>query len=371
MHRRTSLLLCALGVASPAAVAEVTAGIAWTGDFPAVVAGGLSQDATHLGLVDLALAFELPVAGPNPLAGYVRVQHAYGGVFSERALGDLQAVSSIDAPPGTRLLEAWIEYGFDGRTAVLAGRYDLNSEFDVIEAAGLFISGAQGMGVDIAQSGVAGPSVYPNTAFGVRVLQEVGRDARVRFALLDVSSNGTDPSRDWPHLSGPLAVVELEYDTDAAGFHLGAWSYGDERPTLTDPSRSEREFGAYVAAERAHGWGNAYLRAGFANPDVDPVAQYVGAGIVRAEGWSAQLDDAFGVAIGLARMGSGARRAAKLAGERSADVELVLELTWRCQVNEWLAIQPDLQYIVNPGASRMTPDALVVSVRLDVAFDVQ
>jgi porin len=45
-----------------------------------------------------------------------------------------------------------------------------------------------------------------------------------------------------------------------------------------------------------------------------------------------------------------------------------LETTYKVQVKDWLAVQPDFQYIFNPGACESLPNALVAGIRFNVSF---
>ena len=53
--------------------------------------------------------------------------------------------------------------------SLLGGIYDLNSEFDRLQAAGLFLNSSFGVTPEIAQSGETGPSIFPRTAAGLRL----------------------------------------------------------------------------------------------------------------------------------------------------------------------------------------------------------
>ena len=80
---------------------------------------------------------------------------------------------------------------------------------------------------------------------------------------------------------------------------------------------------------------------------------------------------AFGVVYGsfsneLARSQRASRRAGSAVGIQS--YELVLELTYRFQLTGWLRMQPNVQYIINPGATGSIPDALVVGFQLSANF---
>jgi len=50
------------------------------------------------------------------------------------------------------------------------------------------------------------------------------------------------------------------------------------------------------------------------------------------------------------------------------DYETSVELTYSAQINEFLRIQPDIQYIINPGAVSGVQDALVIGLRTEIGF---
>jgi porin len=50
------------------------------------------------------------------------------------------------------------------------------------------------------------------------------------------------------------------------------------------------------------------------------------------------------------------------------DYEAVLELTYRAQITPWFTLQPDVQWVIRPGATGVIDDALVLGLRANVAF---
>lgn len=50
------------------------------------------------------------------------------------------------------------------------------------------------------------------------------------------------------------------------------------------------------------------------------------------------------------------------------DYEMVFEWSYQIQVNQWLQVQPDAQYIVNPGATNTTQNAWVIGAVVNVSF---
>jgi len=61
-------------------------------------------------------------------------------------------------------------------------------------------------------------------------------------------------------------------------------------------------------------------------------------------------------------------RATQSAGGGYPDYELVFELGHRVQFNSWLYVQPNLQYVINPGGTHTIPNALVLGAQCSVTF---
>jgi len=61
-------------------------------------------------------------------------------------------------------------------------------------------------------------------------------------------------------------------------------------------------------------------------------------------------------------------RATQSAGGGYPDYELVFEFGHRVQFNKWLFVQPNLQYVINPGGTHTVPNALVLGAQCGVTF---
>src|SRR5262249_53674264 len=93
-------------------------------------------------------------------------------------------------------------------------------------------------------------------------------------------------------------------------------------------------------------------------------------------------DDAAGIAFGYSRIGGAARgfdrdtAAFTNSGFPIRSGEAVLELTYQFQVTGWWQLQPDFQYVFNPGGSIPDPtrpgrrigDAAILGLRTSVTF---
>ena len=91
--------------------------------------------------------------------------------------------------------------------------------------------------------------------------------------------------------------------------------------------------------------------------------------------------DAAGLALTYAGIGAAARRFSRDVilfgglGTPYAQGEPIIEATYRCRLTPWLKVQPDVQYVVNPGAGIPTAqntaplkNALVLGIRVTVDF---
>lgn len=360
------LVALAATSATTARAAEVHA--TWTGDFGAVVDGGLERDGHHMGLVEVAFDHTFAIA-QRDVTLYVAGQHVYGGGFSEELVGDLQTVSNVDADRGTRVIEAWLDVPLIAPVSLRFGRYDFNSEFDVIDVGGLFLNSSHGIGADIAQTGAAGPSIFPRTALALRLHYDFDGGRTVRGVALDLESDPDGDYGDVPFFEGPMFALEYEFGPDDMRWKAGAWSFTRSRASLVEPEHRDREYGAYASVQRRiSGPWVGYARVGVANEDVSRIGSYVGAGLVHEGGVLPGHDDAVGLAIAHARNGDAYRQAMRADGVATTAAETAFELTWRVPLGDHVVLQPDVQYVLDPDTSEAIDDALVVMLRVELSF---
>ena len=109
---------------------------------------------------------------------------------------------------------------------------------------------------------------------------------------------------------------------------------------------------------------SGWLRVGSANDDINQFDSYIGTGLVLSNFIQSRPDDSLGFAIAQARNGDVYRQLK--AGTDSN--ETVFELTYSAPINEHITIQPDIQYIKNPGTDSSLDDALVIGIRFELSL---
>ena len=227
----------------------------------------------------------------------------------------------------------------------------------------------------------------------------------------------------FPLNTGVLAIAELQYAYAGSGsgasakandqsqlpgaYKIGAWydseSFDDQRfDTLGLPLASpasngiprthQGNFSIYGVVDqmiwRAKDDTNHTLNA-FVRPVITPfqdrnlVSFSLNAGLLSHGPLPGRDNDTFGVEMGIARVSNGASGydSDLLIYDPSVhtpvrSAETFLEATYQIQVTPWWQIQPDIQYVINPGAGIANPNQptqtikneLVVGLRTNITF---
>lgn len=360
--------------------------IDYTGEVWANINGGQKRGSAYLDNLDMTLGVDTAsLFGLKNSNGYVHLLYNNSAGLSAELVGDHQVVSNIDSIHVIRLYELWYEQGFGDNQSVKVGLYDLNSEFDAIDAAALFINSSHGIGAEYAQSGQNGPSIFPTTSFALRYFNLLTHQVSVRAAILDgVPGNKNDFQKNQIRLAtdeGALLAAELEMiftgvssanSSDRGRLGIGSWYYTEPAPLLitsvTGIPEEANNRGIYGFYEHrvtmAQGdTVEAWLRVGVAESQVNQFDSYVGAGVVLSGFLPEKFDDTLGVAIAAAHNSNAYR---VQAGSSSLSQELNIELTWRIRLSERWVLQPDLQFIHHPGTDRGADDAIALGLRFEL-----
>lgn len=372
----TGIALLAAGSTSAAAQAEDEArpvvALSYVTDILSNVDGGEKRGTAWLGRADLTVEVPGDVLGLGGVDLFADLMFLHGNDLSGRLVGDGQVVSNIDAPSDLRPIEIWANVDLSGGRRIKMGMIDLNSEFDVQQVGTLFLNSSHGIGPDFSQSGHNGPSIFPSTSLGL-VAEQATERYELRAGIFDALP-GTlgDPRRlvvRAPIKHGALLAAEgqinLSQDTL---LRVGGWHYtkGFDRLDPSEPRRGHSS-GVYAMAEgrlfeAKSRSGDAWVRVGTARSEVNPIATSVGAGFSYGDD-----NQKVGVAVAYARLGDPALARFRAEGVDPERAETAIELTYAKRISSNLQLQPNLQYIVNPGWDRDRSDALVMGLRL--AFD--
>lgn len=150
------------------------------------LSGGNQKSSFYLDNIDLKMELDAEkLFGWNGALFNVYFLGNNGGGIGD-ASGVAQGISNIEAYNTWKLYELWLDQSlFNNTVSVRVGLYDLNSEFDTRETSSLFINPSHGIGVDIAQSGHNGPSIFPTTSLALRLIVHPTESVYFQTALFD------------------------------------------------------------------------------------------------------------------------------------------------------------------------------------------
>ncbi len=351
--------------------------------------GGLRRGTRYVSNWDFNLTADVEkLLGWPETTAHVHVISGHGGKPNETHVGSFMGVDNIEVSTSTtKVFQAWLEKGFlDGKFAALVGLYPVDSEFYVTRSTGVFLHPTGGMAAEVAQTGIAGPSIYPTSSFGVRLRWQPAESLYAQAAVVDGVPG--DPRRSqgthvrFDRGDGTFAIFEggvrPEKEEEIGGFAIGFWRYTPRFDALValdasgNPARRVNR-GAYVFAERivyretqepAQGLA-LFLRYGTASGDVNILDDSYSFGLSYRGILPGRDDDEFGILVTRGHAGSDFRQAA---GVPVAANETAIEVTYRASLTPWLSVQPSLQRIVHPGHDPALASAWVALARFEIAF---
>ena len=352
--------------------------------------GGISRGSVWLANSEAAVNMDMgKLVGWDAVTAFFQYHVQHGNQskdFNGTYVGSFAGVDNIETGTSTgQFFQAWLQKNSaDDSLSVLAGLYAIDSEFYVTETSGLFLQPPYGMSAEMAQTGQNGPPVFPVGALAVRA-----KYTSSGYYIQGVVADGVPGNPNNPHGTqirldkgdGSLVVVELGANTSGEGksFNktaVGLWRYSARANDLVDVDalgnplrRSDRGF--YVLAERTlHAEQNdpaqglsGFVRFGTVNKDVYQT-DWSGSLGLRYQGLlDGRDDDTAGVAVTTSHASGKYRQL-----NASDSSETVVEITYRAQLQPWLAVQPMVQRIFNPNMNTFLRDVWVAGVRFEVAF---
>jgi len=371
------------------------------------MSGGIKRGTVWMGHTEARLKMNLEkLWGWDTTTAYVQLHSQLGSKLNRDYVGSFVGVDNIETGVNTaQFSHAWIQKSFsDDSLSVLAGLYPIDSEFYVTDTSGLFFQPPYGPGNELSKSGISGPPIFPVGALAVRVKYTTpGKNFYLQGAVTDgvpgdpnnphgthiqlnkgdgslfIMEFGYTPQQDEPPFPsakpGELIVPELKVHEEHESFNktaIGFWRYSARFDDLELGNLVRHTSqGAYFLAERtlmvekhhpAQGL-SGFVRFGVASPDIHQ-ADWTGSLGLRYHGlFDGRDDDIAGIAVTV-NHASGKYQSINNSDSSETDVEA----TYRAQIKPWLALQPTLQYILNPNMDPIRKNAWVAGVRLEVAF---
>lgn len=397
------------------------------------VTGGVRTGAAYDGLTQMLLQLDTNRAfGWQGGLFNVSALQIHGDNLSASNLLTLQTASGIEADRATRLWELWYQQSFleEDRLDIKIGEQSLDQDFMTSQNAAYFVNTMFGWATVPSYDLPGGGPAYPLAALGAR--------ARLRpndaLTFMVGAFNGNPAPRSsiadpqianqsglsFPLNGGLLLIAEMQYAYPAIGamryadqpeplprrYKLGVWfdtadfpdqQYDNTGLSLANPASNglplnhHGDFGAYAVADQvvwvdpidAGHTISLFARVlGAPQADRNLITFSMNAGVVIRQPLPGRADDTFGVGMGYARVSAAAagldRMTAAYAGSPTPvrGGETFIEVTYQYQATPWWQLQPDLQYVFNPGGGLANPNLptqrigneLVLGLRTNILF---
>lgn len=363
----------------------VEIGITYKSDLFSVAQGGIRRGTRYLDNLDVVADVDLDrVLSLRGTRLHAHLLNNLGGMPNDLA-GTLQGINNIEVDSHrARIFQLWVEHVFAGeQVSILAGHYDLNSEFYQNDPAGLLIAPAFGIGSEISATGPNGPSIFPLTALAARIRVTNG-DVYGQAAMVNARASTVGHPRGTPFSGkyGILAIGELGWSGSRGKLGLGVWQYSKRQPALLPPDligarTTSRARGAYVVLDvglsgdaDAPRYLQAFARGGLADGRTTPFKGGWQAGLLLNHVFAGRPGSKLSIGANSALLSSRFRRLTPVGSPKLSGSEQGFEITYSDNLLPNLSVQPDLQYIRHPGGDSSIRDAVVIGLRLQADFTI-
>ena len=353
------------------------------------LAGGLRQGAVYEGTAKFGVGVNLDkLLGWEGASFYTNVLFPHGDSLTQKYTGDFNVVSNIDTSNSLRLYKLWLQQNLDDdKWSLRVGQIAADKECFVSDSASLYFNNAFGT-FPVFSSNIPGP-IFPLSAPGARV-RWAPTDGFSVLAMVFSGNVGSATSN--PHNTGwqlrshngALSLLELAYKTHQADgdtglpgtFKLGGFYDSKSFADQGDGSSRRGDGGFYAMADQmlyreptsgkdeSHGL-SAFARTGLAPQADRNVVTFDGeAGFNYVGLFPSRGKDITGIAFASTRLGDEYVRAS----QGSSHHEAILELTHLAVLGDHFTLQPDFQYILNPGGLGGIRNAFVAGLRFTVLY---
>ena len=283
----------------------------------------------------------------------------YGSAFwvnGQSIANNIQGISNIEANRGFEILESWVQFESNSTFSLKFGVLDLNAQFDHIESADFFINPSQGIGPDLSNTGLYGPSIFPYTSLGIEV-NFAKKNWELKSGIYDSNSRIIRKMYPEPNYKlnldeGILFISEYSNKHKNIESTFGVWvsthKHNDRYPIGEPPLGFGIGLNKISSGIYSHLYSNYknidwYLRVGYSNSNTELISKYIGGGIIY------KLEDtsSLGVSFGSAGFSKLYKSIFDYRVQNSKHpYEHVIELSFNTLESRF-STQPNLQYIIN------------------------
>ena len=375
----------------------------YTTDVLGNVSGGMKQGARYDHSVGWDVNFDL-----ERFVGLLGTQFHISGLWrqgqnlSKAVIGNDIVTSTIYGHEQFRFYALYLEKDlFDKRLNIRAGRIAAGDDFASSPLYGAFVSnGVDGVPISIPINLFF--TVYPTTTWGVRAKYNLNKDFYILSGIYD-GDKGVEYDKFYGldfslRLKEGLAFAEeLTYAPDGGlspaglpGHYKGGIYYngavkrdlysdinGDSYAVTNLPRKKHiGDFNVYIHADQmiyrekeTKDEGLTPLAVVTIGPDnMNKFPFFLMGGFVYKGLVPGRNDDLTAFEVIYAKYSDKIKESQQSVGSSPQRYEMVFEFTQKIMITRWMYMQPDIQYIVQPGGTGNIDDALVLGFQFGLTF---
>lgn len=337
--------------------------MAYVGDMVGLPANAYNQT-SYLGMVDLCLGLDTKLAGLwSNGEFFLQIENTHGSTPSAADVCDMQCFSNIENGNYTYLYQLWFKQQIN-KFSILVGMHDLNSEFLASDYAGEYINSSFGI-MPVVSLNVP-VSIFPKNSLGYVVGYHLSPKSFLQLGFYD--GDPSDLSQDpygikWSvgNNEGVFSIGEyhLNFTDDDAKpslYKMGLFYHSGNFTDLNNTEQSIKgNYGLYCMADQyllqlnneKQSKLGLFAQLGFAPSDRNVLDYSYAIGFNLSELFAKHKQDVLGLALTTAHRSSNFSADSEY---EMATYETTIECMYKTKVTNHFVIQPEFQYIVNPGA---------------------
>ncbi|MEM6278946.1 MAG: carbohydrate porin [Verrucomicrobiota bacterium] len=336
--------------------------------------GGFQTGGAAMGLFDVGAEVDLEqLFGWKGATFVVSAFAGHGSDFSANFVGDFGVVSNLYADTNFNIYHLYFEQALEGESFFRIGQFAIDDDFMATDSSALFL-GSPFLPLNTQSANMPGP-IFPLAAPGAQYYHSPTGEWYVVTGVF-VGDAGPGGPRDrgfewrWGGGAGFSLFSEggVIYNEDGGVVKVGGYYYSGDVTQFATGNTVDGLGAVYGMVDHpiiptANGSTglSAFLRGSISgNEDRVTATSQVDGGLVFQNVFCAE--DSLGFAASHTTFGDDYLRATP--GVTSS--ETVIEATYRVPITENFAIQPDVQYVLNPHESGR--DAVAVGIRGEISF---
>jgi porin len=291
--------------------------------------------------------------------------------------GSFGNTSHLYEPQLTTVTELWYQQTLlDDKLRLKLGKIDANADFAFVQNGGEFLNDFASYSATI----LAFPT-DPDPALGALAFYTINDHISVGIGTFDgslqqgVSTGALGPNTGF-HSSFLISEADATWTLPGSRdgrLALGVWRHSGSIDHLDNAGHDNSAVGPYVTLDQTLWRTNPntdgdkqglamFALAGYADPRISQAAYQCSTGVKWTGLLASRPNDVVGLGAGYIGFSQAVNSGSNKSGETT------FETFYKIELNPWFSIEPDFQYVIDPGGVSGRPDAFLGTVQILADF---